>query len=745
MKRHLRILAAALALAMLWAPATASAAKDSATATTMRLELTEGTVTLKNLNGKTLTVKDGMKLASGNALTTAKSSYAYISLDENKAVKLDASSAARVQKSGKKLQVQLSSGKLFFDVKVPLADDESLDVRTSTMVTGIRGTAGVIDVVDENTSVLYLLDGKVEMTSVDPATGESGSVFVTAGQRAVSARTADGEGLTVSVGTFDEAGVPGFAAVEIAKDETLQQKIAEQSGLDTSVIAENAGQSLARDEAKAASQPEASAPAQGGASVDSAFPGDTAGGGGGSGGGGGGSSTPDPDPEPPAVDPTPDPDPEPPAVDPTPDPDPEPPVVDPTPDPDPEPPVVDPTPDPDPEPPTPSTTTLSGVLTAAALNTALGDFETVKLDATADAALEAGETVSVPADKTLALDGGARLTVNTSASFGVSGTLSIGAGAQVENSGTISSVGTITNTGMLNNLGAFDPGLGSTGAFTTTGVFTDTAHEAYAYGASGAVSSLGGFADMTWKNSVTVALLGDAAIAENLSLSAQNAALELGGHTLDLGQKTLTVTGALTVRDATGSGKILANAAPSAIFVNSVELKLEGGTVSGTGSGNLIELTGTGAKLTLDGGVIHKENASGYLVSGQAGTRVNVVSGSLAGGQAGIYTQGSITMSGGTISSQTGIFSTGVTQLTGGTVSGTEYGVNNGGELSLQDVTVELTEESGQYAISGAFTYGSGTVRARGSMNRICQSFPSGFTAASDASNEWYTLVRIST
>ena len=735
MKRHLRIAAAALALAMLWAPAKASAAKDSATATTMRLELTEGTVTLKNLNGKTLTVKDGMKLASGNALTTAKSSYAYISLDDNKAVKLDASSAASVQKSGKKLQVQLSSGKLFFDVKVPLADDESLDVRTSTMVTGIRGTAGVIDVVDENTSILYLLDGKVEMTSIDPATGESGSVLVTAGQRAVSARTADGEGLTVSVGTFDEAVVPGFAAVEIAKDETLQQKIAEQSGLDTSVIAENAGQSLARDEAKAAAQPEAEAPAQGGASVDSAFPGDTASGGG-SGGGGGGSSTPDPDPEPPVVDPTPDPDPEPPVVDPTPDPDPEPPVVDPTPDPDPEPPTVD---------PTPSDTTLSGAVTAAALNTALGEFETVTLDATADAALEAGETVSVPADKTLALDGGARLTVNTGASFGVSGTLSIGAGAQVENSGTISSVGTITNEGTLSNLGAFDPGLGSTGAFTTRGVFTDTAHEAYAYGASGAVASLGGFETMTWRNGATVALLGDAAITENLSLSAQNAALELGGHTLDLGQKTLTITGALTVRDATGGGKILADAAPGAIFVNSVALRLEGGTVLGAGSGNLIELRGTGAQLTLDGGAIRKENTTGYLVSGQAGTVVDMVSGSIEGGQTGVYTQGTMTMSGGTISSQTGIFSTSAARLTGGTVSGTEYGVNNGVTLQIDGATVELTDANGQLAISGAFTYSSGTVRARGNMNKICGSFPSGFTAASDETNEWYTLVQVST
>lgn len=76
-------------------------AAQTATATTLRLEKTEGTATVKNASGKEVANRDGMRLYSGYAVATKKASYAYISLDATKAVKLDASSTGEVKQSGK--------------------------------------------------------------------------------------------------------------------------------------------------------------------------------------------------------------------------------------------------------------------------------------------------------------------------------------------------------------------------------------------------------------------------------------------------------------------------------------------------------------------------------------------------------------------------------------------------------------------------------------------------------------------
>ena len=65
-----------------------------------------------------------------------------LALDNSKTAKLDASSAAKVAQSGKQLELNATAGSLFFNVPVALKSGESMNIRTSTMVTGIRGTSG---------------------------------------------------------------------------------------------------------------------------------------------------------------------------------------------------------------------------------------------------------------------------------------------------------------------------------------------------------------------------------------------------------------------------------------------------------------------------------------------------------------------------------------------------------------------------------------------------------------------------
>ncbi|MDR0857561.1 MAG: hypothetical protein LBN97_00840, partial [Oscillospiraceae bacterium] len=75
-------------------PAAATVAPtETLEATTIRLEKLDGSGTLENEAGKALTILDGMQLFSGYTVGTQDESYAYLSLDATKALKLDAVSS----------------------------------------------------------------------------------------------------------------------------------------------------------------------------------------------------------------------------------------------------------------------------------------------------------------------------------------------------------------------------------------------------------------------------------------------------------------------------------------------------------------------------------------------------------------------------------------------------------------------------------------------------------------------------
>ena len=96
----------------------------TARATTMKLEKTEGTVRVTTLNGAVRKITNGMRLYNGNFVETQKASYAFISLDSSKAVKLDENSKAALRQDGKKLQLLVKQGQLFFNVSKKLGKDE---------------------------------------------------------------------------------------------------------------------------------------------------------------------------------------------------------------------------------------------------------------------------------------------------------------------------------------------------------------------------------------------------------------------------------------------------------------------------------------------------------------------------------------------------------------------------------------------------------------------------------------------
>ncbi|MDR0857975.1 MAG: FecR domain-containing protein, partial [Oscillospiraceae bacterium] len=147
-------------------------------------------------------------------------SYAYLSLDATKALKLDAVSSASVAQNEKAYEVTLKSGNIFFNITKPLTDEETLNITTSTLTIGIRGTSGVV----RSDDTVYVLDGSVEVTY----NGET--YTVNAGEIAT---LADG---VVTVAPLKEAEVGEFAIEELRADEALENRVREASDLKVDVL-----------------------------------------------------------------------------------------------------------------------------------------------------------------------------------------------------------------------------------------------------------------------------------------------------------------------------------------------------------------------------------------------------------------------------------------------------------------------------------------------------------------------------
>lgn len=243
-----KLLSLCLFICLLLSVSFAAISEEVASATDMRLESVEGIATLTNANGKTLSVRAGMKLYSGYTIATDAQSYAYVSLDSSKVVKLDANSQVEIRKQGDALEILLISGQVFFNVEQPLAANESMNIRTSTMVTGIRGTSGYLSAQGRDTSSISLLDGRAQVTH-QGTTDDSEALYVDAGYSVtvtLSSQDASPQATTTQL-TADD--IPGFVAIELSKDAELQARVAADSGLPVDQIVANASEKLAADQA----------------------------------------------------------------------------------------------------------------------------------------------------------------------------------------------------------------------------------------------------------------------------------------------------------------------------------------------------------------------------------------------------------------------------------------------------------------------------------------------------------------
>ena len=186
--------------ARVWAllPALSLLLSLAATAASMHLRRTEGTAAVSDGDGNAVALLDNLGLYSGYEIGTRPASYAWIDLDDVKLAKLDQNSEITVQKEEKGLEIELTSGSLFFNVTEPLEDGETMRIRTFTTLVGIRGTCGWVEERD-SLSQVYILEGKVDCT----ANGQT--VRVNVGNMAEL--TADG---ALTLAEFTAQDVPDF-------------------------------------------------------------------------------------------------------------------------------------------------------------------------------------------------------------------------------------------------------------------------------------------------------------------------------------------------------------------------------------------------------------------------------------------------------------------------------------------------------------------------------------------------------
>lgn len=189
------------------------------TAATMHLVRTEGAVSVNNTDGAPVALIENLGLYSGYGVATQGESYGWIDLDETKLAKMDEDSEVEIVKRDKLLELCVQSGGLFFNVTEPLAEDETMNIRTSTMLVGIRGTCGWVYVEDDSLMHVYLLRGKVECSVLGGDSNALASEMLTAGQ--VARMTLSEGTASIVVEDFSEQDIPAFVMTEIEEDTAM--------------------------------------------------------------------------------------------------------------------------------------------------------------------------------------------------------------------------------------------------------------------------------------------------------------------------------------------------------------------------------------------------------------------------------------------------------------------------------------------------------------------------------------------
>lgn len=203
-------------------------------ATTMRLLRVEGTVNIEDQNGGSKPVFDNIRFQSGDALNTGTDGLASVGLDDTKIITLQNDSRVEFKKKNKQLELNLTKGALFFEVTEKLKEDETFEIKTSTMTAGIRGTSGYVYFNNDGRDSLIITDGAVIVQATNPKTGESKYAEVKGGQEITvylyDESTEEHDTVEFSVDDVEPEELNEFTLERLAENEKLLDKVCEYTG-----------------------------------------------------------------------------------------------------------------------------------------------------------------------------------------------------------------------------------------------------------------------------------------------------------------------------------------------------------------------------------------------------------------------------------------------------------------------------------------------------------------------------------
>lgn len=206
-----------------------------ATATTIALQDYEGDISVRNSWGIPLLAGWVSTLYNGYTVET-EGGYAWILLDDTQLVKMGNDTKITLKKTSGQTEVLVDYGEVLFVVTETLEPSASLTIRTSTMSTGVRGTAGLVTVTppqEQATQVSYLslFEGSVRATAAEEVERTITTYDVVAGEQIMVREDEGNEGALLVEYTqenvVEELASKGFVATELKDNEAFQEKMME--------------------------------------------------------------------------------------------------------------------------------------------------------------------------------------------------------------------------------------------------------------------------------------------------------------------------------------------------------------------------------------------------------------------------------------------------------------------------------------------------------------------------------------
>ncbi len=225
----------ALIFVLIFALMLCAARADDYEASTMRLLRYQGSVDIFDPAGAPRFVLENVRFASGEAMETGAESMASVSLDDEQIVTLDELSRVEFVQENGHILLNLSKGTLFLDVKEKLDENESLDIQTTTVTVGIRGTIVFVSQTETGT-VFGVLEGTSQVSYGD-SSGARRVIEVRAGQVLQAPNPEEGEaGVSPVVSEMTYADIEGFVHERVMEEEQLIDRVREGSEAGPSLL-----------------------------------------------------------------------------------------------------------------------------------------------------------------------------------------------------------------------------------------------------------------------------------------------------------------------------------------------------------------------------------------------------------------------------------------------------------------------------------------------------------------------------